>query len=99
MNTVKTKAITYLVIPACLLLSGAAHSQQASFAVAVTLHSASVPDAARQLCPQGKPTGYLASGIVRIDCPAIAKPAEAQRDAATTLSSTVTAKNEVLVSF
>lgn len=50
--------------------AGVAHSeQQASFAVAITLHAISKPVAVERLCPDGKPldrTGVLIS----VTCPA-----------------------------
>lgn len=63
-------SLKHLILPAALLIAGVAHAQQASFTVAVTLHSASKAMAAAQLCPEGRPLNLLAAASVRVDCPA-----------------------------
>jgi hypothetical protein len=61
-----------LVLAAGLLNCGIASAQQASFAVAVTLHTTmSKPLSVAQLCPAGKPTETLGA-IVRVECPLVA---------------------------
>ena len=51
MKFAQSTMFALLVLPVALLPGGQAYSQQASFAVAVTLHSASQSAAAAQLCP------------------------------------------------
>jgi hypothetical protein len=63
--------LTSLIAAAALLGCGAASAQQASFAVAITLHAASKPLAAAQLCPEGKPMDVLGVAV-RVDCPTLA---------------------------
>jgi hypothetical protein len=71
MKFIKASLLIWLIATSALLACGAASAQQASFAVAVTLHAASKPLAASQLCPEGKPMDVL--GIaVRVDCPTVA---------------------------
>lgn len=59
----------------CLALVGwagaQAAEQQASFAVAITLHTLSKPLAVAQLCPAGKPLDRVGVGIT-VTCPAAA---------------------------
>jgi hypothetical protein len=71
MRSTKTSFLT-LMMGASLLGCGAASAQQASFAVAVTLHAAAKPMSAAQLCPEGKPMDILGATI-RVDCPVVAK--------------------------
>ena len=68
-----TSFLKFLVLPAALLIAGAAQADQqasASFAVSVTLHSSSKAMAAAQLCPEGRPLSLLAASSARVDCPA-----------------------------
>ena len=68
-----TSFLKFLILPAALLIAGAAQADQqasASFAVSVTLHSSSKAMAAAQLCPEGRPLSLLAASYVRVDCPA-----------------------------
>ena len=71
MTLTQTSLLAILGIPLALLAGGAAHGQQASFAVAITLHAASKPMTVAQLCPEGKPTDVLGA-TVRVSCPAVA---------------------------
>ena len=68
-----TSFLRFLILPAALLIAGAAHADRqasASFTVSVTLHSSSKAMAAAQLCPEGRPLSLLAASSVRVDCPA-----------------------------
>ena len=68
-----TSFLKFLILPAALLIAGAAQADQqasASFSVSVTLHSSSKAMAAAQLCPEGRPLSLLAASSVRVDCPA-----------------------------
>lgn len=68
-----TSFLRFLILPAALLIAGAALADQqasASFSVSVTLHSSSQTMAAAQLCPEGRPLRLLAASSVRVDCPA-----------------------------
>ena len=98
MKLAKSMMLASLVLPAALLTGGQAHSQQASFAVAVTLHSASQSAAAAQLCPGGKPLSLLAP-MVRVDCPQSDKTVQAPRDTATPASGSSASLREVIVTF
>ena len=71
MKCMKATSLTTLVTAAALLSCGAAGAQQASFAVAITLHAASKPLAAAQLCPEGKPMDVLGVAV-RVECPTAA---------------------------
>jgi hypothetical protein len=71
MKFIKASLLTSLIAMSALLACGIATAQQASFAVAVTLHAASKPLAASQLCPEGKPMDVLGVAV-RVDCPTVA---------------------------
>ena len=71
MRFTKATFFTSLIATAALLTCGAAGAQQASFAVAVTLHAAAKPMSAAKLCPAGKPAEILGATI-RVDCPLVA---------------------------
>ena len=59
-----------VIATTALLGWGGAEAQQASFAVAITLHAASKPLNAAQLCQKGKPTPTEVLGVaIRVDCP------------------------------
>lgn len=62
-----SKLLIMSVLLAGLGVAGAAE-QQASFAVAITLHTISKPLAASQLCPEGKPLDRVGVSI-SVSCP------------------------------
>lgn len=72
MNTITSAAASVLIISAGLMSLGAADAaeQQASFAVAITLHTISKPMAVARLCPEGKPLDRVGVSIT-VTCPAI----------------------------
>ena len=72
MRLARASLLTALFIPAALLSGGSAYGQQASFAVASTLHAASKPIALAQLCPEGKPMDIVGA-TVRVSCPVVAE--------------------------
>jgi hypothetical protein len=71
MKFTQASLLRSFIATAALLGCGAASAQQASFAVAVTLHAASKPMAAAQLCPEGKPMDVLGVAV-RVDCRTVA---------------------------
>lgn len=72
MNTITAAAVRVLIISAGLMSLGASQAaeQQASFAVAITLHTISKPMAVAQLCPEGKSLDRVGVSIT-VSCPAI----------------------------
>lgn len=92
---------TTVVALAALLFAGAASAQQASFVVAVTLHTGSKAMAANQLCPGGRPLDLLAASAIRVDCPVTAEskaPSNLKADG-TTRSAQPLTPAEVIVTF
>ena len=94
-----TAFLRSFILPAALLLGGFAHAEQASFAVSVTLHSASKALAAMQLCPNGRPLALLTASSVRIECPTGLndKTANSQNTGTTNLSSSLKPLEVVVV--
>ena len=82
----KASLLFSLVCPASLLMGGAAQAQQASFAVAVTLHAVAKPMSAAQLCPRAGSV-EMAGAVVRVECPTV-----------TSATSSSTAKHEASAS-
>ena len=72
MNTITAAASRILIICAGLMSLGAAGAaeQQASFSVAITLHTISKPMSVAHLCPEGKPLDRVGVSIT-VTCPAI----------------------------
>lgn len=92
--------LKFLIVPAVLLLGGAAQAQQASFMVSVTLHSASKAVASMQLCPEGRPLDLLAAAAVRVDCPAgMNDKTTSNQNARATNPGSSPKPSEVLVTF
>ena len=95
-----TALLRTFILPAALLLGGFAHAEQASFAVSVTLHSASKALAAMQLCPNGRPLALLAASSVRIECPAgLDDKTASSQNTSTTNPGTSSQPLEVVVVF
>jgi hypothetical protein len=67
----KAPLLNSLMLAVALVTGGGAYAQQASFAVAITLHTAMKPLTASQLCPAGKPMDILAVAV-RVECPTVA---------------------------
>jgi hypothetical protein len=98
MRFTKASSLSSLIVTAGLLACGAAGAQQASFAVAITLHATmSKPLAVAQLCAQQpKPIDMLGARI-QVDCP-MAGPGKGTAGA-TVAAAARPAPPEVLVTF
>ena len=78
------------------------YAEQATFAVAITLHSGTRGVTAAQLCPDGKPLESLRS-LVQVYCPPIgaAEPnaQESKPDGSLTPAAVASPRREIIVSF